>query len=163
VSAAEAPLGGTIGKDACLGIVSAARDQREPRAGPRSFCISCGATLSMGDGKPFQKGPMIMTKTGQWSLPKVIIAAALMVSACSPIEGRETTGQYVDDATISTKVRADLLKEQALKGFDIHVQTEKDVVQLSGFVSSQSQKMEAENIARGVSGVRGVKNDIIVR
>jgi hyperosmotically inducible periplasmic protein len=106
---------------------------------------------------------MIMTKTGQWSLPKVIIAAALMVSACSPIEGRETTGQYVDDATISTKVRADLLKEQALKGFDIHVQTEKDVVQLSGFVSSQSQKMEAENIARGVSGVRGVKNDIIVR
>lgn len=104
-----------------------------------------------------------MPRTGRVTLSKAIVAAALLVSACSPMEGRETSGQYVDDATISTKVRADLVKEQSLKGFDINVHTEKNVVQLSGFVKMSQQKIEAENIARGVNGVRSVENDIIVR
>lgn len=104
-----------------------------------------------------------MPWTGRATLSKAIIATALLVSACAPMEGRETSGQYVDDATISTKVRANIVKEQSLKGFDINVHTEKNVVQLSGFVKTAGQKMEAENIARGVGGVRGVENDIIVR
>jgi hyperosmotically inducible periplasmic protein len=90
-------------------------------------------------------------------------ASLLLLGGCDAIAGRETTGQYVDDATISTKVRAQLINDQALKAFDIHVETLQNVVQLSGFVDSPQQRAQAERIARGVSGVQGVRNDIIVR
>jgi hyperosmotically inducible protein len=96
-------------------------------------------------------------------LSAVIAATVLSMSGCAPIQGRETAGQYVDDATVSTKVRAELLRNQSLKGFDIHVETMQDVVQLSGFVDSPDQRAQAEQIARSVSGVRGVRNDIVVR
>lgn len=96
-------------------------------------------------------------------LSAAIAATVLMMSGCAPMQGRESAGQYVDDATVSTKVRAELLRNQALKGFDIHVETMQDVVQLSGFVDSPDQKVQAEQIARSVSGVRGVRNDIVVR
>jgi len=86
-----------------------------------------------------------------------------LVASCAPMEGRETAGNYVDDATISTKVRAQLVADQRLKGFDIHVETMQDVVQLSGFVDSAQQKVQAGEIARSVSGVRDVKNNIVVR
>jgi hyperosmotically inducible protein len=92
-----------------------------------------------------------------------IALALMLLGGCAPIEGRETAGQYVDDATVSTKVRAQLVSNQSLKGFDIHVETMQDVVQLSGFVDSLDQKTQAEQIARGVNGVRGVRNDIVVR
>ena len=86
-----------------------------------------------------------------------------LLASCAPMEGRETAGNYVDDATISTKVRAQLVGDQALKAFDIHVETMQDVVQLSGFVDSEQQRAQAEQIAHSVSGVRGVRNDIVVR
>jgi hyperosmotically inducible periplasmic protein len=92
-----------------------------------------------------------------------LMTAVMLLAACAPIQGQETAGQYVDDATISTKVRAELVKNQALKAFDIHVDTMKDVVQLSGFVDSPEQKAQAGQIAAGVSGVRGVENNIIVQ
>ena len=79
------------------------------------------------------------------------------------MQGRETAGQYNDDAMISTKVRAKLIEDQALKAFDIHVDTLKSVVQLSGFVDSVTQKRQAEQIARNVGGVKSVKNDIVAR
>ena len=90
-------------------------------------------------------------------------AVLLALSACAAVQGRETAGEYVDDATVSTKVRAELVKDQALKAFDIHVETMQDVVQLSGFVDSSDQKAQAERITRTIHGVRGVRNDIIVR
>jgi hyperosmotically inducible periplasmic protein len=96
-------------------------------------------------------------------LSAAVAATVLLMSGCAPMQGRETAGQYVDDATVSTKVRAQLISNQSLKGFDIHVETMQDVVQLSGFVDSPDQKAQAEQIARGVNGVRGVRNDIIVR
>jgi len=95
------------------------------------------------------------------------IAAAFIalatVQGCDLMQGRESAGQYGDDAAISTKVRAKLIEDQALKAFDIHVDTLKSVVQLSGFVDSAAQKRQAEQIARNVSGVSGVKNDIVAR
>jgi hyperosmotically inducible periplasmic protein len=97
------------------------------------------------------------------ALSAAVAATILMMSGCAPMQGRESAGEYVDDATVSTKVRAELLRNQALKGFDIHVETMQDVVQLSGFVDSPEQKAQAEQIARSVSGVRGVRNNIVVR
>src|SRR5216683_7145862 len=96
-------------------------------------------------------------------LGAAVASAILALSGCAPMQGRESAGEYVDDATVSTKVRAELLRNQSLKGFDIHVETMQDVVQLSGFVDSPAQKAQAEQIARSVSGVRGVRNDIVVR
>jgi hyperosmotically inducible protein len=105
-----------------------------------------------------------MVRRGQIkALSAAIAATVLLMSGCAPIQGRESAGEYVDDATVSTKVRAELLRNQSLKGFDIHVETMQDVVQLSGFVDSPTQRAQAEQIARSVSGVRGVRNDIVVR
>lgn len=97
------------------------------------------------------------------ALSAAAAATALLLTSCAPMAGRESAGEYVDDATVSTKVRAELLRDQSLKAFDIHVETMQDVVQLSGFVDSPAQKAQAEQIARNVSGVRGVRNDIVVR
>ena len=70
-------------------------------------------------------------------LAAAAVGSLLAVAACAPIEGRETAGNYVDDSSITATVKAQLVQDQALKAFDIHVTTEKDVVQLSGFVSCQ--------------------------
>ena len=95
----------------------------------------------------------------------MIVAAAMLASAagCSTMTGQETAGQYVDDATVSTKIRAQLIKDQELKAFQIHVNTMQHVVQLSGFVDSAEQKQRAEQVALAVEGVSEVKNDIVVR
>ena len=87
----------------------------------------------------------------------------VLLGGCAPIEGRETAGQYGGDVKISTEIRGDLIKDQALKAFQIHVDTMQGVVQLSGFVDSLPQKEEAGRIAESVEGVRQVDNNIIVR
>jgi hyperosmotically inducible periplasmic protein len=98
------------------------------------------------------------------NLLRSALAALVLVTStvgCAAITGRETPGEYVDDATISTKVRASLISELGLK--QISVETMQNVVQLSGFVDSPQIKARAGEIARGVSGVKTVRNDIIVR
>jgi len=98
-------------------------------------------------------------------LTTVALALALgsSLAACAAVQGRETTGQYVDDATISTKVRAQLVQAQSLKAFDIHVETMQGTVQLSGFVDTRTQKDQAGTIAQAVNGVVAVQNNILVK
>lgn len=96
------------------------------------------------------------------------IASVLLVtgalSACSVTSGRESGSQYVDDATITTKVKTQLASDVGLTPANqIHVETSKRVVQLSGFVDSAAHKAEAESIARGIEGVEGVQNSIIIQ
>lgn len=85
------------------------------------------------------------------------------LAACAPTATRESTGAYVDDASITTKVKAAILGDAALKVFEIHVVTDKDVVQLRGFVDSSSMIGRATQVANSVAGVRGVRNDLVVR
>jgi hyperosmotically inducible protein len=95
-----------------------------------------------------------------------LFAAIVLVgamSACAAVSGRETTGEYVDDATITTKVKAKIAEDSVLKAFQIHVETFQDVVQLSGFVDLPTTKSKAEVLARNVEGVREVRNSIVVR
>ena len=92
------------------------------------------------------------------------LAVAGILSACSVTSGQESGGQYVDDATITTKVKASLAADVGLSpAGEIHVTTSKQVVQLSGFVNSDAHKAEAESVARGVEGVKDVQNSIIVQ
>ena len=96
-----------------------------------------------------------------------IVVAALLALApivgCSPTRTSESTGQYVDDSTITTKVKAVLVDDVGLKGFDIHVVTFKGVVQLSGFVDSPSTIAHATDVTQKVGGVQSVRNDLIVK
>ena len=91
------------------------------------------------------------------------VAAALSMAACNSSRTSESTGEYVDDSVITSKVKAALLNDSGLKSFDIGVETFKDVVQLSGFVNSAQIKTRATQVAAGVSGVRSVRNNLVVK
>jgi len=97
--------------------------------------------------------------TSYFSLVFMAMALFSMV-ACSATHKRESTGEYVDDTVITTRVKAAIVKEDTLKVSEINVETFKGVVQLSGFVSSQADINTAVRVAGGVGGVKSVKNDI---
>ena len=99
-----------------------------------------------------------------WMPIVVAFVAATSIAGCtSSSSTTESTGQYVDSATITSKVKAALLNDSGLKSFDISVTTFKDGVKLSGVVSSNQVRARAGEVARGVSGVRSVENDLIVK
>lgn len=88
---------------------------------------------------------------------------ALSLASCAMFQGRETAGQYVDDATITTKVKEAFVADKYVSANQVSVETMQGVVQLSGFVDSASKEQRAVQLARNVSGVKSVKDDIIVR
>ena len=92
-----------------------------------------------------------------------IFVLGASLAACSAISGRETVGEYIDDATITTKVKAAIFDEPSLKSMQVNVETFQDVVQLSGFVDSPRSKAKAGELARGVDGVGSVRNDLVIR
>jgi hyperosmotically inducible protein len=83
--------------------------------------------------------------------------------ACASTSKHESSGQYVDDSVITTKVKTQLANDDFLKSFQISVETYKGVVQLSGFVNSQQAVDKAGQIARSVGGVKSVKNNLILK
>ena len=92
------------------------------------------------------------------SLAGVLLMATAL--GCASTRTQEGTGEYVDDAVITTKVKAAILGEPTLKSAEINVETFKGVVQLSGFVSSQAAESKAVEVARNVGGVRSVTNSM---
>lgn len=84
-------------------------------------------------------------------------------SGCAIVRGQETTGAYVDDTAITTAVKAKMVEDKTVAASSISVETLNGTVQLSGFAKSAAEKMQAENIARGVKNVKSVRNDIAVR
>jgi len=90
-----------------------------------------------------------------------IVAIVLTaVVGCAGTAQKEGTGEYVADTVITTKVKAAILNEPTLKVAEINVETFKGVVQLSGFVRSQANMIKAIEIARGVNGVKSVRDDM---
>lgn len=92
-----------------------------------------------------------------------IVTAVAVLSGCSVFRKQETVGEFVDDAKITTMVKAKMLENKDVAGTAISVETMNGTVQLSGFAKSANEKSTAESIARGVKGVKSVRNDIIVR
>ncbi len=82
--------------------------------------------------------------------------------ACASTPTRESTGEYVDDSVITTKIKALLLKDELLKSFHISVKTYRGIVQLSGSVDSRKTIDKAGQIASSVKGVKSVKNNLVV-
>lgn len=96
----------------------------------------------------------------------LVLSMGVLVAACDEETAKQQTSQveqYVDDATITTRVKAGLLKDPTLEKLKIEVETSQRVVQLSGFVDSEATKDLAEEVAENTEGVKDVENDIIVR
>ena len=96
------------------------------------------------------------------SFISTLFLAALLLGTAPPALGGETAGEYVDDTAISTKIKASLIKDQELKAFDIHVDTDHGIVHLSGTVDTSIQKADAIRIAKNTANVKDVVNDIVV-
>ncbi|OWW21226.1 BON domain-containing protein [Noviherbaspirillum denitrificans] len=90
----------------------------------------------------------------------VLAAAAFTFTGCASTSKQESVGEYIDDSVITTKVKAAIFNDPALKSSEINVETYKGVVQLSGFVSSRTMVDKAVASAQGVRGVVSVKNDM---
>lgn len=91
------------------------------------------------------------------------LVAGLFLAGCAGTPTKESTGEYVDDSAITAKVKTALLKDDAVKSFEIKVDTFKGVVQLSGFVDNSDQKAAAERDAQGVPGVQSVQDNITLK
>ena len=83
--------------------------------------------------------------------------------ACASTRTHESTGEYVDDSVITTKVKSLLAEDDFLKSFQISVETYQGTVQLSGFVDSQKAVDKAVELVRSVKGVKSIKNSLIVK
>ncbi len=95
------------------------------------------------------------------SLAGVLLVATTL--GCASTARTEGTGEYVDDAVLTTKVKTAIFNEPTLKSAEINVETFKGVVQLSGFVSSHDAETRAVHVAGEVAGVKSVKNDMRVK
>ncbi|MBT1077289.1 BON domain-containing protein [Geobacter grbiciae] len=82
---------------------------------------------------------------------------------CAATQKQQSTGQYIDDSVITTKVKAAILEEPSLKMLQISVKTYNGTVQLSGFVDSAQSVNKAGAVAGSVEGVKAVKNDLVVK
>ena len=94
------------------------------------------------------------------------LAAALTLpalTACSPTPTRQAAGEYIDDATIATRVKSAMVKDPSVSAMQVNVETYRGVVQLSGFVDSESDARRAVDLARHVPGVQSVKNDLRIK
>jgi osmotically-inducible protein OsmY len=93
----------------------------------------------------------------------LIFVLLVFLLGCTATKTRESTGEYLDDSVITTKVKAQVFGERSLKSAEINVETFKGIVQLSGFVNSQEDIDIAVELAGAVKGVKSVRNDMHVK
>ena len=93
-------------------------------------------------------------------IPLFAIVATVGLIGCAATPKHESTGQYVDDSSITARVKTAIFEQPGLKSAEINVETFKGIVQLSGFVSSQDNINVAVATAKTVKGVASVKNDM---
>lgn len=104
-----------------------------------------------------------MKQLGKYLSALFMAVLLVTVIGCASTSKQEGTGEYVDDAVITTKVKAAIFNEPTLKSTEINVETFKGAVQLSGFVSSTTAQNKAITLARAVGGVKSVKNDMNIK
>lgn len=96
--------------------------------------------------------------------PKQLTVAFVLSATLAGCAGAGTsTGAFVDDSVITSKLKTELYRDKTTSGWDIKVITRGGVVQLSGFVKSEAEKTRAGEIAKSIPGVKSVSNDLIVQ
>jgi hyperosmotically inducible periplasmic protein len=101
-------------------------------------------------------------------MKSLVVAAMVAVmsalgAGCAVTSGQTSVGEYVDDATITTRVNSRFAEDKQVSAMRIGVETLKGVVQLSGFATSEAEKQRAAQIAASVPGVKQVQNAVVVR
>lgn len=104
-----------------------------------------------------------MNKPNPMKVWLVLAALLLALAGCAGSRTQESTGEYIDDSVITTKVKSAFASDQAVDAINIQVTTFKGTVQLSGFAKSRQEINRAVELARGVEGVKAVKNSIQLR
>jgi osmotically-inducible protein OsmY len=89
-----------------------------------------------------------------------VIAAGDTTTKQKMENAKDSTVQYVDDAAVTTKVKAALAKDKTTKAHEIKVETTGGIVSLSGEVTTQAEISRAGDLARNVTGVQSVQNDL---
>jgi osmotically-inducible protein OsmY len=105
----------------------------------------------------------LLRRTALPLLAALVAGGAVLSTGCAVTSGQSSVGQYVDDATVTTRVKARMAEDPAVSAMRIGVETLNGTVQLSGFATSQAEKDRAGAMVRAVSGVRDVRNNIVVR
>ncbi len=91
------------------------------------------------------------------------VAAITVLPGCAVTRGQSTVGEYIDDTTVTTAVKAKLIENKTVDAAAIKVETLNGEVMLSGFAKSAEERTTAESLTRGIKGVKAVKNQIVVR
>jgi hyperosmotically inducible periplasmic protein len=91
-----------------------------------------------------------------------ILGALALVSACSSTRTQQSAGEVIDDSVLTSKVKVALIDDSITKAGQINVETYRGVVQLGGFVDNSQQKAQATKVARSITGVKEVRNDLVV-
>ena len=92
-----------------------------------------------------------------------VALAVVLLGGCAGSPTQESTGEYIDDTTLTSKVKTTLLQDPQVSGLAINVETFKGEVQLSGFANSEAERQRAVELANSVDGVGAVKNDIVLK
>lgn len=93
----------------------------------------------------------------------LLTGASLAVTGCAVVRDQQTVGAYIDDAALTTEIKAKFVEDKTVDAAAIKVETLNGTVVLSGFAKSNAERIQAETIARNVKGVRQVRNTLIVR
>jgi hyperosmotically inducible protein len=94
------------------------------------------------------------------SLPIAILFALAGLTGCQVIQGNRSLPQYTSDASITARAKAKLINSNNVSGARVHIESDKGIIILSGFVRSRSEKENAENVVREVKGVIQVENKL---
>ena len=103
-----------------------------------------------------------MNKTRNLAVIAAVVTG-LAVSGCNVFRGQSTTGQYVDDVSITAKVKEDLLESHKVDGLDVNVDSRNGNVTLTGWASSAAESQTAASIARSTRGVKSVNNQLQIK
>jgi hyperosmotically inducible protein len=106
---------------------------------------------------------MISTKLTHAVLAASAALMVVQVTGCAVARDQQTVGSYIDDTTITTRVKARFAEDPAVSAMSLNVETLKGTVQLSGFAKSDAERNAAGRLAANTPGVKSVKNDIVVR
>jgi hyperosmotically inducible protein len=124
-------------------------------------------SLEPGAGPPgrplFRSSKEISMKLSYVVLAAAAALTVVQVTGCAVARDQQTVGSYIDDATLTTRVKASFAKDPTVAATSINVETLKGTVQLSGFAKSAAERSTAERLARETEGVKTVRNDIVVR
>lgn len=102
-------------------------------------------------------------KNIKFYLVTILLSFFVAIAGCSSTSTEKSTGEYIDDTVITTKVKAAFVEHDDLSANEIQVETFKGTVQLSGFVADPEDVSKAARVAKDVKGVKSVKNDIRVK